>query len=444
MIPAGDEPFSPPPTAVRALDPVIQRYRAFFALLDWSQIPERDPSHPWPGSPPHPRAAYIKALLVKLCEHKAYVTDLRTFLVEHPLLVLELGFRPVRDPTQPDGFDVARTVPSDRWLRHQQQTLDPAMLGALLAGTVAALQAEIPDLGTTVAIDVKHIYARVRENNPKQGVAHRFDPARPPRGDPDCRLGVKRRANRTGGAGAQPATTEYLWGYGTGVAAATNPVHGDVVLAEVTQTFNHQDVTWFRPVYDQVVATLGRPPTNLTADAAFDAWHVYQPCAVAGGVAAIPRNRRSPAPARDPAGHPICARGQVMTPVSEVRHEDGYRAREYRCPLLRPVRTGETCDHPQFAKGPGCTKAVNLEAGGRMRVELDRTTAPYRDLYRQRTATERINSQATALGIERPMVRRAAAVQRLNTLTYVVINARALHRIRARHRAPHPAPPMLC
>jgi hypothetical protein len=439
MIPASAGPSGPAWEAARDRDPVVQEYRAFFARLDWSVVPARDPRRPWPGSPPHPPAAYVKALLVKLCEGKRYVTDLRTFLLKHPLLVLELGFRPVVDPTQPHGFDVGRTVPGARWLRHQQQTLDHAVLRALLAGTVRALAAEIPALGTTVAVDVKHLYAWVRENNPKEDVPHRFDPARQPRGDPDCRLGAKCRTNQDG-----RRAKEFLWGYGTGIATATDPRYGDVVLAEVTQPFNRQDVTWFHPVYDQAVAHLGRRPTNLTADAAFDAWHVYQPCAAHGGVAAIARNRRGPAPPRDAAGHPICARGRVMTPVSEGRHEDGYRAREYRCPLLRPRRTGESCDHPQFAKGPGCTKATNLEAGGRMRIDLDRTAEPYLGLYRQRTSAERINSQAKALGIERPMVRRAAAVHRLNTLTYVVINARALHRLRARQAEAHPPPPSLC
>src|SRR5438067_2413600 len=92
------------------LDPVVRRYRAFFALLDWSQVPERDPGYPWPGQRPHPRAAYIKALLIKVCEQQRYITQLRAFLLDHPGLVLEVGFRPVADPAQPAGIDVQRTV----------------------------------------------------------------------------------------------------------------------------------------------------------------------------------------------------------------------------------------------------------------------------------------------------------------------------------------------
>jgi hypothetical protein len=434
MIPAPEGTDAPVAAAAAAADPVVQRYRRFFALLDWACVPERDARRPWPGVPPHPRAAYVKALLVKLCEGKRFVTDLRRFLLEHPLLVLELGFRPVVDATQPHGFDVARTVPGARWLRHQQQTLDPAVLGALLAGTVRALRAAIPALGTTVAVDVTHIYAWVRENNPKESTPHRFDPTRRPRGDPDCRLGAKWRANQGG-----KREKEYLWGYGSGIATTTDPAVGDVVLAEVTLPFNHQDVVWFPPVYNRTVAVLGHPPTNLAADAAFDAWHVYQTCAETGGVAAVAPNRRGATPPRDADGHPICARGRSMAPTTQFLHEDGFRALRYRCPLLRPQPTGDPCDHDRFAGG-GCTKYVNVESGGRMRAEIDRGSAAYRTIYRQRTSAERINSQAKALGIERPMVRRAAAVHRLATLTYLVINARALQRARARSAA-QPLPP---
>lgn len=443
MIPALPGPPGSAWEEARDRDPVVQRYRAFFALLDWSVVPERDPQRPWPGTPPHPAAAYVKALLVKLCEGKPFVTDLRTYLVEHPLLVLELGFRPVPDPAEPYGFDPKRTVPGARWLRHQQQTLVPAVLAALLAGTVAALRAAIPDLGTTVAVDVKHLYAWVRENNPRERVPHRFDPARQPRGDPDCRLGAKRLANQDGAPGTRGPAKEYLWGYGTGIATATVPAYGDAVLAEVTQPFNAQDVTYYHPVYAQAVANLGQRPTNVAADAAFDAWHVYETCAPTGGLAAIPRNRRGPAPARDPDGHPRCDRGLTMAPGTAFVHEDGFRAQRYRCPLLWPERTDQGCDHAQFAKGPGCTKYINVEAGGRMRADLDRHGDAYRAIFRQRTSAERINSQAKALGIERPHVRSAAAVSRLNTLTYIVINVHALHRLRTRSAA-HAPPPTLC
>lgn len=131
---------------LQELDPVVQRYRTFFAVLDWTCLPQHDPLHPSPG--PRPLSAYIKALLVKLCEGKQYVTHLRRqFLLEHPLLILECGFHPVLDPTQPYGFVVQSTLPCDRWLRHQQQTLSHSVLTSLLQATVAVLQDAHPRTG---------------------------------------------------------------------------------------------------------------------------------------------------------------------------------------------------------------------------------------------------------------------------------------------------------
>ena len=72
--------------------------------------------------------------------------------------------------------------------------------------------------------------------------------------------------------------------------------------------------------------------------------------------------------------------------------------------------------------------------GARIRYQLDRDSAIYKHVYKQRTATERINSQAKELGIERPRIRNRQAIANLNTLIYVLINLRALHRVRQKKR----------
>lgn len=244
-------------------DPIVQRYHRFFALLEWSVVPDPllDPSRP--GKRPHPQSAYVKALLLKIEEGFKHCTQLRRYLVEHPFLVLELGFRPLLDCTQPYGFDVERTVPTARWFREQQRTLSQSVLQTLLAATVADLCEQVPGLGETVAFDVTHIYAWVQENNPRAYVKDRYDKAQQPKGDRDCRVGVKRSTNKEQPDGSSKAEKEYLWGYGSGVASATIPDYGDVILAEYTLPFNEGDITYFVPLYLRTVATLGFfPPTS--------------------------------------------------------------------------------------------------------------------------------------------------------------------------------------
>ncbi len=423
-------------SCLREADPVVQHYRAFFAHLDWSQMDQQDATRHKRGPRPHPKSAYIKAFLVGLCEGHLHRTQLRLFLLRHPWLVLELGFRPLTQTpaaaASPYGFDVERTLPTDRWLRAQFQHLDETLLLPLLIQTVRALQQEIPGLGETVAFDVKHIFAWVRENNDHVYVKGRFDVTHIPAGDPDCRLAVKKSSNQVQPDGSTKEKKVSLFGYGSGVAACTDPVYGDVVLAEFTQPFNEGDVTYFRRLYDQPVLALDAYPTHVTADAAFDAWYIYQRALLHGGIAAIPLNQHAhPIYERLADGTPLCPEKLPMTAHFQFRHTSGYLAQRFRCPLLFPEKTGQSCPHEQFLKGRGCVKDVNWEPGRQMRVTLDRDGPLYHAIYNQRTSAERINSQAQAKGIERPPVRNGRSVAHLNTLMYILLNVQTLEKAKS-------------
>src|SRR5258708_6907345 len=353
-------------------DPVVQRYRTVFALFDWTALDP--PAKPvGPGRPGHPPSAYVKALLVRIGEHLGSTPRWRTYLLDHPLLVLDLGLRPRLDFTEPYGFRVEQTVPSVGHLNAILRSLDSRLLAELFAQTVHALQAEIPGLGEVVAYDVKHIYANVRENNPRVYLKDRFYKDRQPKGDPDCRVGVKRSTNQEQPDGSTKEVKEYLWGYGSGVAAATTPDYGDVVMAENTLPFNEADVTYYRPLYLRTVVALDHFPIHVTADAAFDYWYVYETVAHRQGIATIPLNTHGhDAVPRDPDGTPRCWAGLRMYPTYQFEHTNAFRPQPFPCPLLFPTRTGQTCDHPPFIKGPGCVKDPNWEKGGLMRALLDR------------------------------------------------------------------------
>ncbi|HEY1354302.1 MAG TPA: transposase [Ktedonobacteraceae bacterium] len=223
------------------------------------------------------------------------------------------------------------------------------------------------------------------------------------------------------------ARPKLLWGYGSGVAAATPPDYGDIVLAEYTLPFNEGDVRSFRPLHQQTVLALSGFPTHLSADAAFDAWYVYDAAALHGGIAAVPKVAHGQT-VFDADAVPRCALGLRMVAADRFAHGRSSPAQRYRCPLLYPQPTGAPCAHEQFAKGAGCVKLVNISAGGLQRLTLDRTSPLSKSIYPQRTSCERINSQAKELGIERPRVRNGRSVANLNTLISVVLNVRALQR----------------
>ena len=290
-------PHAPLPEWV-ASDPVMQEYRALLGDLPWEAFPERATNRPWPGPQPAPRAPFVAAYLVKLQEDKRYMSDLRAFLLKHPALVYYLGFPRVLDLTAPHGFDVAHTVPTRRQFSRVLRTLPNPALQFFLSASIDLLRATLTPaqqatFGDLIAGDTQAILAWVAENNPKQYIKEgRLDKTRQPKGDPDCKLGVKKRHNtapaETADALSAPATpttdakpasrlqigVDILWGYGAGIVVTQLPDGTEVVLAERTRPFNEDDSTYFFPLMQQVEARLGRRPRYGAWDTAFDAQYV--------------------------------------------------------------------------------------------------------------------------------------------------------------------------
>lgn len=394
-------------------DPVARRYDEIFEMLDWSAIaPEEKPDRLPVGRLPHPESAYIKAFMVMIIEKKAFVSELYKYLIEHPALVWVLGFRFVPATDSVHGFDVARSIPCERHFRRKLHQLNLDTLNDLLRQTIQQAQVLDPNLGETIAIDTKHIYAWVRENNPKAYVKERYDPQRQPRSDPDCRLGLKRRSNQTVQEDAKAGKSQWLWGYGTGIAVAPSVGGNGFVVADFTQPFHENDVTYGLPLVEQSRLNTSRPARNIIADAAFDAWYMYQCSVETGGIAAIALNSRGKhIPTLDERGHPLCRDCQQSMDYLYQWMQDHHRLARFQCPHCQRI-----------------TK-MNIEPGHIMRVRLDRQSEIYKTLYSKRTTTERINSQATALGIEHPKQRRQSAIAHRNRLTYIILNLMTLQRI---------------
>jgi hypothetical protein len=436
---------------------VALKYLHLLGPLDWAHFPERPDRRFDPGRAPLPYTSLTAAYLIKIDQHLPYMADLWDYLVEHPALVWILGFPLVRASTVSCGFDVRASLPTHRHLSRLLRTLPNAALQFLLDDTVRLLQTELcdeaPAFGDCISLDTKHIIAWVKENNPKAYVRNRYDKSQRPNGDPDCRLGCKRKSNQrksqrsveslpTPITNPVPAKSlrigEYYWGYGSGVVATKVPDWGEFVLAELTQTFDRPDVSYFHPLLADVERRLGRRPRFGALDAAFDAFYVYEYFDDAGGFAAVPLTKRGSRKHRtfSNTGLPLCD-ARLPMPLKYtyqcrttlIPHERG----RYVCPLRYPEPTGEDCpvQHKSWAKD-GCVTTLATNKGARIRYQIDRDGDAYKQAYKQRTATERINSQAVAFGIERPKLRNAVSIANHNTLTYVLINVHALQRVRQR------------
>ena len=470
--------------------PVAIKYLHLLGDLDWTHFPERPTARAWPGPTPAPRAPFAAAFLVKLEEGHRHLGQMRTYLAEHPALVWVLGFPLAASDAFPWGFDTDASLPSRKHFGRVLRELDNDALQFLLTASVKLIRNALPPelaatFGNEISLDTKHILAWVKENNPKAYVKDRFVKTRQPKGDPDCKLGCKARENgpkrdappkddsqpaplpaaappaaATPAANALPASQtlpplqkgEFYWGYASGVVATKIIGYGEAALAELTQTFDHSDPSYFSPLMARTEDTLGFAPPFGALDKAFDAFYVYAYFHAAGGFAAVPwADRADHRKTFSPEGLPLCAAALAMPLKSTFWQKNHclvpHEAARFGCPLVGADSPDAVCPlhHANWEKG-GCITTLPTSPGNRIRHELDRTSDDFKRIYRQRTATERINSQARELGIERPCLRNGRSIANLNTLVYVLINLRTLHRVRRRLLLPEPAdtPALIC
>ena len=432
------------------------KYRELLGALEWSAFPERPTTPRWRGPTPEAMAPFAAAYLIKLDKGLRSLPKLREYLVENPALVWLLGFPLVPAPDVSWGFDAQRSLPSLRHLIRGLHQLRRSQVRCLLQQSIDLLKTELPPdvhFGREISLDTKHILAWVCENNPKVYIeGGRFHKERQPKGDRDCKLGCKRQHNQSPQAdpneNPQPTPAsegipaskarvgEYYWGYGSGIVATKVEGWGEFVLAELTQPFDQRDVSYFHALMTQTEQHLGFAPPFGALDAAFDAFYVYEYFHQAGGFAAVPLRNPKETRAFDAQGLPLCQAGLAMplkSTYTDYTHLFPHQRGRYACPLSFPVDTAQPCPvtHANADKG-GCVATLPTSIGTRLRQQLDRAGADYQRIFAQRTASERINSQALDLGIERPKLRNQSSIANQNTLIYVLINLRALQRVRQR------------
>ena len=134
------------------------------------------------------------------------------------------------------------------------------------------------------------------------------------------------------------------------------------MLAELTQTFDKGDASYFFPLMQQTERRLGRKPRFGTLDKAYDAFYVYQYFHEAGGFAAVPLAERAATRSAASTCRPAAVRDQVRRArkftltdrtTTIVVHERGERVCRCASPpgRPRPVRSTDRAG-PRAAAPP--------------------------------------------------------------------------------------------
>ncbi|MEW6619227.1 MAG: transposase, partial [bacterium] len=225
-----------------------------------------------------------------------------------------------------------------------------------------------------------------------------------------------------------------FWGFKSH-AAFQQTQFGVVNINEQTTPGNTPDVKAFFSVIKPITNTLNLTIKTFLADAAYDAWYVYQYIAKGGGVAFIPLNTR---------GHKILQHsfgknGRLLCQDNREMDNGGawfdkqkqHRRQKFICPLINP-KTGKRkpgqkcrCNHPNWQK-KGCTQYINLDDVENARFAIDRESKLFKQTYKHRTLAERGFSILKDYAIEKPISRNLNSIANIYTLAYALMNAKVI------------------
>jgi len=293
-------------------------------------------------------------------------------------------------------------------------------LQAIRIQLVRCLVNEHACTGRILALDSCPIQSPVRENNLKTAVRDRFNKMRFPKADATARLGVL-----AGYAGPESRKIFFFWGYRNHVIVDAET---ELPLWEQTVPADRKESPLAVPLLAALTSTLPLPIEAVCADSAYDSEtflkFIVDQLHAQPVVAAHPRHQSNPefrlqGPAVIcPANLDMFRRGK-MTP-----RRTGITYQQYSCPihydrimqqrfLICPAA------HPKFFKQKGCNYLLRVSPS--IRSQIPYGSESFRQLYRKRTAVERVFSRLLTISMQDLPTRGISAARNLCTIAHITV-----------------------
>ena len=397
--------------------PVRLAYQHLFSHLP-TFPPPGSPSSPQGGRPPIDRNALLRALLYRALRRLASLSDLVQALRENPALLEAIGLDPLGEIPSLERFsDWLRSTPNES-------------LQAIRIQLLQALFAERAFTGRILALDSCPLLSPVRENNLKTAVRDRFNKRRWPRGDPAARLGVLASFAR-----GDARKVIYFWGYRNHVIVDTAT---ELPLWEQTEPADRKESPLAVPLLRALLGHLALPVEAVCGDTAYDAdallKFTVEELQAQPVIAPHPRRHANPdfhvqgAAVVCPANLEMFRRGK-MTP-----RRTGISYIQFSCPIyydrsLRQRFLVCPAAHPKFFQQKGCNYL--LRTSPNIRAQIPYGSESFRQLYRERTAVERVFSRLLTIAMQDLPTRGLDAARNLCTISHITVLLVAL----AAHRA---------
>ena len=372
------------------------------------------------GRPQINRDSLLRALIYRALHRFTTLSDLVHALNENPALIEAIGLDPLGPVPSVERF-------SD-WLK----TTDNNVLQNIRMELVRCLLGEHGLQGGVLALDSCPILSPVRENNLKTAVRDRFNKLRFPKADPTARLGVLASFARP-----ESRKTIFFWGYRNHIVADTET---ELPLWEQTEPADRKDSQISIQLLVALSSAFPMSIKAVCADSAYDSEAVLkvvvdqlhaQPV-----IARHPRHQSNPefrikgSAIICPANLEMFHRGR-MTP-----RRTGITYQQYSCPIyygsVKPQQLLSCpAGHPKFLKQKGCNYLLRVTPS--IRSQIPYGSESFKELYRERTAVERVFSRLLAVTMQDMPTRGLVAAKNLCTIAHITVLLVALTAYRQGH-----------
>jgi Transposase DDE domain len=306
------------------------------------------------------------------------------------------------------------------------------LLQAVRLELLKNLLAEKVITGRNLALDSCPIASPVCENNLKTAVRDRFNKERFPKADPSARLGVLTSYVRP-----PSRKTVFLWGYRNHVVVDTEM---ELPLWERTEPAHRKDGPLAIPLRESLLSVLPLPVEVVCADSSYDSEaflrFIIEDLQAQPIIAANSRHASNPdfevkgPVVICPAKLEMFRRGK-MTPK-----RTGITYQQYSCPIHYDRTMQQrflVCPaaHPKFFQQKGCNYLRRQTPS--LRSQIPYGSDGFRQMYRERTAVERVFSRLLAIAMQDLPTRGLNSVRNLCTIAHITVLLVALTAHRSGH-----------
>jgi hypothetical protein len=360
------------------------------------------------GRPPVSKEALLNVLIYKNVKQLPTLFDLASTLIDNPRLAITCGLAPNKSlySIEERLSSFLEDIPNSL-----MQTIRIKLVNQLI---------EIKEIsGNFLSIDSSAVPVVVRENNLKASMNDRFNKSKPPKRDPDTRVGVM--IYFTNPFQKEP---RYFWGYRNHSITDCN---SELPLWELTKPANVQDTTLFIPLFKGLLEHFSFTIQAVMGDAAYDSEGNLR--FVIDELHALPRVARNPRWEKlrelkiSSIGTRICIAGFEMIYWGKFTDRGKIR-RKFVCPIIHSKKFAQqvpACpwNHPSFQKGKGCT--AYLRGDKEIRKEIDYGSQIFKEHFRKRTSSERVFSRLLTLCMQKPSVYGLNAVANHCTIAHITV-----------------------